>query len=87
MHAQVADARGRLAAAARVVVLTGAGISTDSGLQDFGDRGPRMLLALGQRVHAALAGLQRRKLPALPKQWTRATREAFLADLQKALKG
>ena len=41
MDASIQPARDLLAGAARIVVLTGAGISTDSGLQDF--RGPNGL--------------------------------------------
>ena len=41
MEAQLAQARGLVAGARRIVVLTGAGISTDSGIQDF--RGPNGL--------------------------------------------
>ena len=40
-QAQLEEVRGRLRAARHVVVLTGAGISTDSGISDF--RGPQGL--------------------------------------------
>jgi hypothetical protein len=39
LDAAVADARRRVDESSRIVVLTGAGISTDSGIRDF--RGPQ----------------------------------------------
>lgn len=80
------DAKGRAEIAAALLESFPADLES-AGLDGFGERAERMLLALAQRVQAALAKVTGKSLPALPAHWSKPDRVRHLAAVKRIVVG